>query len=115
MAACSVVRPTTLGTISVAKGCTPNHAAVTHATPRVPPSRRTSANACAVAETSTPCRIDNGFTSCTCDANDSVFCSSTRFSAVGINTESTTSTVSDTTVGPTAGQPTGQVRSVDRQ
>src|SRR3546814_18096505 len=69
----------------------------------------TGASACSTAENNATCTA-NGFSSCSCDAADAVSCSSSHYSVVGINTASTTKTLSDDTPGvPTADQDTGQI------
>src|SRR3546814_16951254 len=68
-----------------------------------------SASAGSTAENNATCTA-NGFSSCSCDAADAVSCSSSHYSVVGINTASTTTTLSDDNPGvTTADQDTGQI------
>lgn len=68
-----------------------------------------SASACSTAENNATCTA-NGFTSCSCDAADAVSCASSHYSVVGVNSSSTTTTISDNNPGvSTSGQDTGQI------
>lgn len=66
-----------------------------------------SASSCTTAENNAAC-LENGFLSCTCDADDFVACPSTHWTVVGTKTASETTTVSDNTVVTTSA-PTGEI------
>lgn len=67
-----------------------------------------SASSCGTAANTTAC-TDQGFTSCACDATDSVACPSTHWNVVGSNTTSSTSTVSGPASSAQAGADTGDI------
>lgn len=66
-----------------------------------------SASACTTASNNTEC-TEAGFDSCACDSADFISCPLERFNVVGINSTTTTKTISDSTA-TTAAQPTGDV------
>src|SRR3546814_6837052 len=71
----------------------------------------TGASACSTAENNATCTA-NGFSSCSCDAADAVSCSSSHYSVVGINTASTTTTLSDD--NPRSQEHTSELQSLMR-
>jgi len=69
---------------------------------------RSSATSCTTAVNNTAC-TDQGFTSCFCDAADSIACPSTHWTVVGRNTTTSTSIVSGPTTTSYANTSTGDI------